>query len=326
MPIELNQGINNLEVVGTLKEKSLEHSLNGNGSDVIRGYVVVEWKRGERVQNTRINVYAPESSRSGKHMKSYDSISKVETEYKDKDSFGSEADRIRISGDVQWNPYLSKSTSEIRQTLRLTGKFFHRIDASDTSIQDHALAQLTLSIGGYQPILKDGIDTGDRRVSALNIGYGSRVNIIPNLVVTQEAFGDEVDDFTELFTKGTTGLFTVMFNNYTTVKETTEESHGFGHAEQMSTAVDYVNNVEIIYSDGNVFDPETRGLTTDQFKHALELRDQKLAELKADNGNPIQHPATPARGFGNAPASQATTPAPTTNTSSITDDIPDFSF
>lgn len=324
--IELNEGTNQLEIVGTLKSKDLEQTTNKNGIAVIRGNIVVEWKDKDHLQNTRVNVYATQFGRRNptKELPGYISAAKLfSDEYKDKDSFGEGADRIVVRGNVGYNPYVSRD-GQIRETNRLSGQFFRRIDKEDGKYTDHASALLSLTVTGYTDVMKDNVPTENKRVSAFNVGYGERIIPIIGLQFSMDNFDDSViDEFTGVIAPGETAVMEVAFNNYEVVTETPAEEHGFGGHSQMSLATNYVNNAEIVYSNGVVFDPEgTNGLTRDQIMHAKELKDQHLADVEAKYAEGAAMNTQAPGGFGKA-TQQTAAPTPVTQATQ-TSSIPEF--
>lgn len=291
----MKQMVNGIQVVGKLKTKDLEYIKDDNGVDVIRGNVVVEVTKGDKINNIRLNVYTKAQTNAGKPNGFYKGFQTVESDYKDIDTYGREnADRVLVNGDISYNVYLD-SNDNLRQNNRLRANRFTRVNDDPEHKEDEATGTVGVIVLGYKDQTdKDGVETGETLVKAINIGYNGRVN---KLVDLQVASSMNMPDYVPEQT-----VFEISFdiNNYVEVKKSTSESKGFGDFKNVAVKNSFTSNLEITGGSATA-EVASYDFTEDQLKEAAKSLRLQVEEAKNNSAskrteNYVKHDA----GFNNA--------------------------
>lgn len=290
MAEELRELRNNVQIVGLLKTKSLEEKTTKSGKLAIMGYLIIEVKDGENIQNIRVSVYAGKFKKDGTISKLYTSDKKVMDEFKDIDKFGREnADYISVSGNLSGNDFVN-AQGNLVSTTQVRGVFMSREEDREAN-KPHAWATVESVINGMTDVEDADGPTGDKSVEAYTVGYGGTVIELQNVIIKS----DIAQQFETMYFPGTMGLITYKINNYAQVKveEPTEATqHGFGSTDMVEESVvqNYVTNLEIIGGEQPV-DNGTE-FTAEQIDEIVAQRKQQIATASAPK---TQAPTT---GFG----------------------------
>lgn len=328
-----------VEIVGTLKSLDLEISQAKNGKNAgknfVKGKVVVSSEHDNKVHEHQISVFQMETS------KLYKGVMTMMEQYKTIEKHGEEADRIRVTGEIELEEYYGKQDKELRSFNKIKGVFFNRLDA-DTDAADKAIASAEVVVKSFSPYADS--ETGEilhHNVKCFTIGYGERIVEIKKAIVSDELAGP----MENLYQPGTTGRLTFKINNYAekqekeNVEEAVSMTHGFGSEEKPEenrVFTKYVNNYEITGGDLPLEEP--RALTPEQIKDAerklaLAREELKQAAESQAGSTPSTQPTGFGTGFGapndglptgmtNASTSVPTPPPAASDLSA--DDMPDF--
>lgn len=313
---ELRQLQNAVEIVGTLKSKTLEVKTSQKGNQYMKGELVILTEDGPRINEHKVAIMVMMTS------KLYKGIETVNREYKSIEEYGKEdADRIRVNGELTLQQYYNQQ-GVLVSFNQIKGVFFNRVE---DDAADKALASIETVVEGFVDKLDaDGFITGTKQVKGFSIGWGNSVIELKNAVVN-EALAEAM---TNMYTPGSTGRLTYKLNNYVEVSENEavveNVEHGFGSTEdkvEMNTVNKYTNNLEIV--SGDIPFLGTKEYTEEEIALAKQVQELALQTL--------QQPAatipdsTQATGFGSTPPE--TPPATQTQTGSaspFTDGMPDF--
>lgn len=286
--LELREGSNNVEIIGTVKKVELEEKVSKNGKGFITGEVIVEVKEPSlnRVNNIKVRLFQMKHKKDG-------SINGIFKGYKTVQEEWNPGDRCRINGSIDLNRYFN-GQGKLVEFNEVKGLFCNRLEGEEANRHDKAIATVDMIIRGITSELdSDGIPTENLEVDAMTIGYGPKVIMLKNMIIGKE-LGQQ---FQQMYTPGTTGRITFKINNYAEVvkAEVPQENQlGFGVADRVEDNVvtDYHSSFEIIggdlpYNDG------VNEYTQEQIAEAERLDQLAIQTLKQENSAP----ATPT-GFG----------------------------
>ena len=132
-------------------------------------------------------------------FKLYKGVMTMMEEYKSIDKHGEEnADRIRVTGEVELEEYYGKQDKELRSFNKVKGVFFNRLDA-DSDSPDKAIASIEVVVKSFAPFADS--ETGEilhHNVNCFTIGYGERIVelkkllFLINLLVQWKDFTNQV--------------------------------------------------------------------------------------------------------------------------------------
>lgn len=277
----LRQCFNALTVVGTVKSKEVKYG-NLNGDTTISVDLLIASKEDDKIHENKIRLWAKSTS------KLYNSYVTVANEYKSMNEHGADADRVRISGSLEMNEYLSGT--ELKTYNNLKGVFVNRLDKD---LKDEVGAVVECVVTGISDeINKDGMPTGRKKVQIMTVGYNSSIHEIQNVIVEKELAAQ----FVQMYPVNSTGKLYLKVNNYEIIDETKQEDKpnvGFGNALSNmpdSIAKDYVREVIIVGGDApNI----ANRFTLEQIEEIKKQRE--LSRNEKLNSAPSQSPS----GFGN---------------------------
>lgn len=296
----MKEARNQLVVVGTLKSKNVKRGLTRSGENYISMELVVESKCGNQVHANKIKFWTKATS---KLARGYETVAE---EYKTIAEHGEEnADRVKITGSLVMEEYVSKADGELKTFNSLKGTFVERVE--DASVVDAVGAEVDCIINGFTDEIKDGKLTGRKKVSIYTIGYNSTVNELQNVYVIAE----QADAFARLCPPNTCGQLNIKVENYCEVTEIetpqTAPTLGFGATlENMPTSnvsKKYVNELLIVGGDMG------KGVkyTAEEIAEIKTLREKAKEEKMSVAPTPPAQaaPATEsATGFGSADLSE----------------------
>lgn len=271
---ELRQLQNTVEIVGTLKSKELQVKVSKKGNQYITGKLVVQSKFDNKINEISVKVFIMATSKLFKGAET------VMNEYKSIESHGAEADRVRITGELDLNEYYN-GQGKLVQFNEVKGVFFNRLDMTNDQ-PDKAIASIETVVEEFTPILDSSqLPTGDYKVKGFTVAWGNNVIELQNAVVSSEL----AQMFMSLYTPNTTGRLTYKINNYVEIKENEAPAqtatHGFGSTEtvEANEIKNYVSNIEVIGGDQPFFG--TKEYTPQEIEIAHQVRSLKLIELQA---------------------------------------------
>lgn len=268
----LKQMKNTVKIVGTLKSKNLQYDKDNNQVDVIRGNVVVEVKKGDKVNNIFVNVYTKAITNSGKKNGYYKGFQTIIDEYKDADTYNEAADRISVVGNISYNVYMD-SNGTLRQSNRIRADRFHRINDeknNDEEVHDVAVGTTGVIVLGYKDVLdQDGVPTGETLIKAINVGYNGRINKLVNLQVKSDL------GMQEFAPEQTPIEISFNINNYVVVEKKPKKTSSFGNFVDVATNNSFTSNLEVTGGVHIAYD-----FTEDQLKEGAKSLRLMVEEAK----------------------------------------------
>jgi len=269
--ITLREALNNVRIVGVLKEKNLEVK-NGENGKFISGYILIET---DENNVHRVNIYSSEKTKDKKPSGLYKGIETV------KDSYVSLADcsqnnlppehatKVVINtGRLGLNEYYSEDGT-LHSTWSISTSFVSRLKGEDFT----PVAQF--EVEGFIA----GVKNKDDKVSVQLIVpvYGGRV--IPIDFNTTDKAGSFIEDN---FKRGESAIFRGILLNI--VEKEVKVKQGFGEAREDVT-IKYVRSLVINDGDENPYDEDgDKAWSSKDIKSALEAREVYLEELQAKSG------------------------------------------
>ncbi len=310
--VELRECENRAVVIGMLKDKEVKYdkTKDGTNTDTISVKLTIVSDENlpdgsKRIHENQIRLWAKKTS------KLFSSYQTVANEYKAMKDFGDKADMVQVTGSFELNEYAKDGV--LKQSNNIRGVFVNRLEG-DNIIQEVG-AQVECVVTGVSDEMKDGKMTGRKKVNLLSVGYNSRIHEFQNVFVQP----DLANDFTRMFTIGSTAMFTFKIDNYSVEVEQeqnqAQQTLGFGRGlnTQFGTVKNYFNEAVIIGGSAPYVD--ARKFTNEQIAEMKKLREMAQAEtLKSAPATP---PITSQTGFGVGFGTEPTTPA-TTPTADVT--------
>lgn len=280
---------NQMTIVGTLKSKKVETGTSKGGHPYISMELVVVSKDGDKIHENRVSFWAKESSKLAKGYHT------VKEEYKSIEQDGEEAaDRIKITGSIEMNEYVSKD-GELKTFNNLKGVFVERV--TDPNMKDEAGVALECVVLGYKDELdkKTQTMTGRKEVLIYTVGYNSAIHELKNVFVS----ADLSQQFVKLYSLNSTGRLFIKINNYVELLEPEEKvdaakTLGFGsQLDNMPEDIskNYVNELLIIGGD---MPSVANKFTMEEITEMKKLR--TLAQQEKIAAKPV--PETAPNGFG----------------------------
>jgi hypothetical protein len=300
MTNKLPQLANSVEIVGTLKSMDLAIKESKNKKNYVKGKVTVLVREADKVHEHEIDIFQMESSKLFKGIKT------MMNEYKSIDTHGEEADRIRVTGEVEINEYYNKE-DELKSFNQIKGVFFNRLDETNDT-EDKAVAVIEVVVKGFTPkVIEETGEIEHYTVNAFTIGYGEKIVELKRAIISDELAGPMQD----LYHENSTGRLEFKLNRYAEQKQVEKQEapvsmgHGFGKEITVETTRVFertVNNYEI--TGGDVPFEDEKALSEEQIADAARKLALSREELKANRGT--KAPDTPAAaakkptGFGGA--------------------------
>ncbi|HAU85147.1 MAG TPA: hypothetical protein DCW90_06490 [Lachnospiraceae bacterium] len=289
----MRQSTNQLTVIGKLKRKEVKFGTTTNGDNTITVDLVVTSEFENKVHENKIRLWSKESS---KLYKGYETVAR---EYKTEEEHGAEcADRVKVTGNLEMNEYVSKTDGELKTLNNLRGVFIERV--TNPEVKDEVGAAVECVVLGYvDEVSKTGSPTGRKKVTLYTVGYNNSISELQNVFVG----ADVAQQFTRLYQPNTTGRLFLKVNNYVEVEEAAQAAQpmtlGFGvtldNMPSDNVVRNYVNEVVIIGGDvPNV----ANKYTLEEIAEMKKLRELARQEKMAVSPQPPAQPAAPS-GFGN---------------------------
>lgn len=219
---KLNQGLNRVEIVGTLKEKNLEIKKKEDGSEYITGKLTI---KSEETNEIEVSLFANKLTNEGKESSLFKGYKTILDEYVSSDEIATQelegvvADRVQVDGEIGVNDYFGKDG--LKSFSQVKGKFIKRVKPE---IEDKSSFDVEMYIQSIKPEKnKEQVETGRFVVQGILPIYNEKVIPI-EFVVTDE---DGVADFVESnFEKGQTVNFWGKVVSAVTI--TSKKKKGFG--------------------------------------------------------------------------------------------------
>lgn len=219
----LQQTINKVMVVGTLKSKEFKLAVTKTNKPYIGGHVVVEVKNKHGIQNLRIDFFNFQYANNGAESKIYSNLSKVNSEYQI-------GELIEVSASIEPNIYFNKKTEEVVDSTNLKGFWIRRPKEESEHV---ARAEFEGFITNPQP-QQDGTLTFDL------LGFTYNTKPIKQTITVPE---DKVAIFKKGYRPNQTALlkYEILKGVVVEVEEEIESEDLFGDTFSMGTVTKYLN-------------------------------------------------------------------------------------
>ena len=300
--------LNEVDVIGRVKEINLETGETLKGKENIKGNVIisVQEKVGEevRLHDIRVRVYSNKFKRDGNINGLYTGYETVMNEYKSIAEVGNkeDADLVHVQGSLELNEFVGRDGAK-HSSVQVNARFFNRITPEDVKKRKgpKAIAKVEAVVENIKDELDtDGLPSGGKKLSAFNVDYFGQLNensqpIVPFEAVVPEALADA---FSDLYDTNDTGKFTLKINNYAEEAqvEDVEEVSGFGNTEELKKVKrNFVNNLEVIGGTESYTEP--KAYDEEQIEEAKQWRKKALDKLESPYV-PTETPSNNAFGEG----------------------------
>lgn len=288
----LKQCVNQLEIIGELKSKTVKRGVTKDGTPTISLDLVICSKVAEnKVNEVKVNLWAKQGS------KLYAGYETIANEYKTRVD-NEVGERLKVSGNIDLNEFINKNDGTLISRPKLKGVFIKRLEASD-AIVDSCGAVIECVIIGQQDEIKDGKLTGRKLINLYTVGYNESIIELKDVVVRE----DLARQFSQIYNINSTGKLFLEINNYAVVKEQEvkpTQTVGFGSTLNVmpdeNIVKDYVNEIVIIGGDM----PMLVGMgafTNEEIEEMKRIRNNKLQEILSTPLVPQNSSSTP-NGFG----------------------------
>jgi len=296
MANELRQGINNVVLVGIVKENKLNEGSNKDGK-YINGSLVL--KTGE-FSEIEIKVFVKEKTKKGTTNKTYDVLAKIiDKEYITLADCKSDEDRdnvtrVRISGNKGFTSgfkediFKAKDSDEVIEKRNIDLGFGNiSVDSSIKDDEFKATFDVEMFVTSVTEESKNNETTGRAIVKGWTPVYGGKV--IPMEVVVgiiKDDDGEDLDFGADILAQIDEGM---SFNawgdiDYRSIITTTKKGGGLGRAKVEETKT-YVNDLVVVGADiieeKNEFDMEL--IKAAKIERDSEIEDIKNEESESKN-------------------------------------------
>lgn len=288
---ELKPLLNEVDVVGRVKEVNLETGTTRDGKENIKGTVTIlvkESVEGEvRSHDIRVRVYSNKFKKDGTLNGLYSGYETVMNEYKSIAETGNEqdADLVHVQGSLRLNEFIGQD-GQRHSNVNVEAKFFNRIDKDKAKKLKgpKAIAKVESVITGIKDKLdEEGLPSGDKTLSAFNVDFFGKLRegakpVVPFDAVISE---DLADSFESLYDVNDTGKLTLKINNYAeeASEEDVQEVSGFGDTSELAQVKrNFVNNLEVV--GGTMPYQEPKAYDEEQIKEAKRLRQKAIESVE----------------------------------------------
>jgi len=272
--VVLKKQLNQVEIIGRLKEVKLEEGENSRGDEQIRGYITVLVKDKDRENQIRVQIQERKYNAKGNISGLYSGVIKVRDEYISMEEVNEVADAtlIKVTGELTYREYYKED--RLVKFSSVKGKFYHSMTKEQVIKVGgpKAIANIEAVVEGMREETdSSGLPTDRLIVNLMNVNYfGDEPNPNFSPLVPIEAIveSDISDTLENLYDVGETGKFTLKINNYAIEEEVNEEEieqvSGFGNTEELNNnraVTKFERNYEIIggtepFMDSKAFEEE----------------------------------------------------------------------
>lgn len=283
--------LNEVDIVGRVKEIDLQEGTTKTGKENISGTVTVLVKEsvGEEIRNhdIKVRVYSNKFKANGDINGLFSGYKTVKDEYKSIKDTGSEqeADLVHVQGSLELNEYIGQDGAK-HSLNRVSAKFFNRIDKEQAKKLrgPKAIVKIEGVLTGVKPVLdSEGLPEDSRTIELMNVDFFGELRDDSKPIVVLDAYVPEeiAETFEDLYEKEETGKFTLKINNYAEEAEPqdVEEISGFGDVEELKKVKrNFVNNLELIGGTQPYQEPKAQ--SEEQVKEIKQWRKKALSSLE----------------------------------------------
>ena len=286
---ELRQAINDITLVGEVKEQKLNLNKNKEGN-YINGSLVINTGDFSEIE---IKVFVAEKNKKGKVKKSFETLQKlINEDYLTLASCKNDEDRenvakVRIQGQKEFTPRFNEDIFKIKETEEVKTKV--NIDLGfgnvtvDSSIKPEdykAKFDVEMFVTSVKEEIKQDEPTGRAIVSGWTPIYGGKV--IPMEVVVGVILNDDGEEFDfgeDILAQVEEGMTLNVWGdiNYKSIITKTTKGGGLGRAK-VEEHREYINELVVVGAD--IQEDEEKEFDMELIKQAKIERDVAIEEKK----------------------------------------------
>lgn len=273
--VVLKKQLNQVEIIGRLKEVKLEEGTNFRGNEEIKGYITVLVKDKDKENQIRVQIQERKYNAKGNISGLYSGAIKVRDEYVSMEEVNeiTDATLIKVSGELTYREYYNNNDQLVKFN-NIKGRFYHSM-TKDQVIKaggPKAIINVEAVVEGMREETdSEGLPTDRLVVNLMNVNYfGDEPNpnfspLVPIEAIVESDISDALEN---LYNVGDTGKFTLKINNYPVEEDVDEEKieqvSGFGNTEELNNnraVTKFERNYEIIggtepFMDNKAFEEE----------------------------------------------------------------------
>ena len=267
---ELKEALNEVNIVGFVKEKNLEIKKDDKGVTYITGTIDIQT---DKNSSHKVSVYSKEFKSNGEPNKVYTGLIPVMNEYVSKAQLLKEhpdmtpieaeaqATKVRVSGKISRMEYYRNG--ELISYPQITANFFSRVD--EDKYQPKAEFDIVMYYDKIVPEIKGDEETGRVKVS----GYIAQFNgtVIPVEFVADEDTAEYILNNFE--TKRTGEIWGDLISTAITK---VEKKNGFGK-DMTKSRTTYVNEMLITGGDDQLDEDDPKAFKVSDIKNACTTRE-----------------------------------------------------
>lgn len=290
--IKQTPSTNNVDIVGILKEISIEEKTSADGSKefiVGKATIKVDQKINDNLCECEIPIemYANKQNKDGSVSKLYPMIKAYAEKFTSlaacPEDEPQKASKVVVKGaQLSENVWFDQQSGTPRSSYRIRSNFLNPYTGSDKDFNQQAVFEITGVILKTEPeIDKDSNETGRLKVTVAVVTYDGNVDIIPMIAESPVAIDHINQNWNEGDTVKIAGRIKFSFRT-----ETSEEEVGFGDPIVHSHTVSFREFV-ICSGSRSGFD-EDASYDASDIAAALEARQARIKESKNKTANKNQ--------------------------------------
>lgn len=297
LDVKKTKSDNFVNICGVLNELDITTGTSADGKDWIRGTAVIKCDQDINGVATEclvpVKMFSMRLKKDGDLNKVYDRI----LGYREKFTSEAVADddhpasRITVTGELEENIWLDKTTGAERSTFQISSNFLNEKKDGDEEGAKFRLTGVVLNDPAEADETdKEGNPTGRKFIKLGVIGFGGKINVI-----TLFASGSQAAHIESHWTKEETVKVAGKVN-ITHKVEKIKEEQGFGEPVFRNKTT---SHKELIITGGSASGLEEEfSYDRDSVMSALNDRKSKIAELKESNTTAKASPKSKSTDFG----------------------------
>ena len=291
---ELRQAINNITLVGEVKEQKLKLNTNKEGS-YINGSLVINTGEFSEIE---VKVFVGEKNKKGTVKKAFETLQKfINEDLLTLASCKNDEDResvakVKVQGQKEFTPHFkedifkSKDGDEVKTKTTIDLGFGNVTLDSSLKKEDYkATFDVEMIVTSVKEEIKQGESTGRAIINGWTPVYGGKV--IPMEVIAGIILDDEGEDFDfgeDILAQVEEGMTINVWGdiNYKTIVTKTTKGGGLGKAK-VEEHKEYIN--ELIMVGADIQEDETKEFDMELIKQAKIERDVEIENKKNEEGS-----------------------------------------
>jgi len=286
---ELRQAINDITLIGEVKEQKLNLNKNKEGN-YINGSLVINTGNFSEIE---IKVFVAEKNKKGKVKKSFETLQKlINEDHLTLASCKNDEDRenvakVRIQGQKEFTPRFNedifkvKETEEVKTKVNIDLGFGNiTVDSSIKSEDYKATFDIEMFVTSVKEETKQDEPTGRAIVSGWTPIYGGKVipmEVVVGIILNDD--GEEFDFGEDILAQVEEGMTLNVWGdiNYKSIITKTTKGGGLGRAK-VEEHREYINELVVVGAD--IQEDEEKEFDMELIKQAKIERDVAIEEKK----------------------------------------------